>query len=127
MLNQFRIRFVPLLGLFVVTHVIARQFYLYWYLPWFDLIMHVWGGVLLILVLGTVVELLPASQTLSWWRPKVVIGYVLTVIILWEIVGVILNQGFKSAWLVDTVGDVVFGILGALIGYWWGKRYIHQI
>lgn len=124
--HQFRIRFIPLVGLFAVVHVLATQYYLYWYFLWFDLVMHVWGGVLLILALGTYAEALP-SQIRSVWRAKVIIAYVLTVILLWEFFGVLLNQGFKSDWVSDTIGDVVFGILGALIGYWWSKRYMHQI
>lgn len=121
----FRYRLLPLAGLFGVVHVGATFYSVYWYIGWFDMFMHVWGGVLLILTFGTLTELLP--WTLRYWRPRILMGYVLGSVVAWEIVGVVLHGGFKFGWLQDTISDLVFGILGALLGYWWSKRYIHKI
>jgi len=127
MLYPFRYRFLPLAALFGAVHALATYYSVYWYVGWLDLVMHVWGGALLLLAYGAVGELLSVPYVQWYWRPGKVILYVLVCVILWEIIGVILHGGFKIGWLQDTAFDLVFGILGAMLSYWWSKRYIQNI
>lgn len=105
-----------------ITHSIAVYFSLYWFWWWFDIVMHTLGGVFLIGVVYTFVRLrILSAQWLSFGLRLV--GIVVVTLISWEVFGVWVEAGFKTGWLLDTILDFGFGILGVLIGYWLIKRY----
>jgi hypothetical protein len=114
------ITFTLIFGLqFVVLHALAEFFELYWRYAWLDIPMHVFGGVLLILILNTlvIVKALPERFINLPTLPFVIGG----VLILWEIFGVIRFGGFKPNYVMDTSLDLLFGILGAVGGYYLAK------
>lgn len=101
-------------------HFLALTFYLYWAIWWFDIVMHILGGVWLVFVLRSL-------QLLRWRqvRYKKLSSYILLAVllfILWEIFGVYLSGGFKPDWLFDTILDTVCGIVGIIIGHWLMQR-----
>lgn len=104
-----------------VTHSAAVYFSLYWYIWWFDMVMHTLGGIFLIGVLYTFVRIRVLSAAWLTYGSRLV-GAIILVLISWEVFGVWVEGGFKFGWLQDTILDVGFGILGALIGYWLIKR-----
>ncbi len=110
--------FFASLILVAVVHVIALELYLYWRFPWFDVPMHVLGG--LCAALGY--SILPfiglrkrgRYETLLWY-----IGAVLVIGIAWEVfeyaAGISLVR--EANFILDTVLDLCMDLAGGLIGY----------
>jgi hypothetical protein len=101
---------------FALLHVLAEYFSLYWYYPWLDIPMHLFGGILIVLVANTLV----AVRALPAWSVR---GYVFplgmcSILVAWEVFGIIRYGGIKPGYLGDTSLDLVFGILGIIIGYY---------
>lgn len=110
------------LGSYVACiHSLALFFELYWRYWWFDCVVHVFGGVFLVCLIQTLV-------TYNWLSGRYMVpprlSYsVASVIIGWEIFGIVLNGGLKVGFWSDTSLDILFGILGVVIGY----RLIKQL
>lgn len=101
-------------------HMLALAFYLYWAVWWFDVMMHILGGIWLMFALQTLIMMGWYKQ--AWFNIKGVLIFSLLIFIVWEIFGIYVAGGFKSDWLVDTALDMLCGIVGAIIGYWLVKR-----
>lgn len=108
-----------------VAHAWLVTFALYWYLPWVDIPMHFFGGVWLVCLLATAhwLRLIPSAWV---YRRRNVLFITLCMMVGWEVFGVWLEQGFKAGWLIDTTFDVLFGILGVMIGYWRLSKHTHE-
>ncbi len=104
-----------------VVHMVALKFSLYWEIDWFDNLMHLFGGVVLSLLLYTLVDInvLGKRWVKSWRRMTVLI---LTVVLSWEVIGVLMTMRFKDNFISDTSSDLVFGILGSIIGWFIGRQ-----
>lgn len=110
--------FFASLILVAVVHVIALELYLYWRFPWFDVPMHVLGG--LCAALGY--SILPfiglrkkgRYETVLWY-----IGAVLAIGLAWELfeyaAGISLVR--EAHFVLDTALDLGMDLVGGLIGY----------
>lgn len=107
--------FFTALILLAVVHIVALELYLYWKFPWFDVPMHLLGGVAVALgysILCT--RFSPRFQTLSWY-----IISVLFIGIGWEcfeyVAGISLVR--EESFLLDTALDLCMDTLGGILGY----------
>jgi hypothetical protein len=104
-----------------VVHMVALKFSLYWEIDWFDNLMHLFGGVVLSLLLYTLVDInVLGKQWVKSWRRMTLL--ILTVVLSWEVIGVLMTMRFKDNFISDTSSDLVFGILGSIIGWFIGRQ-----
>jgi hypothetical protein len=101
---------------FATIHVLAEVFELYWRYPWLDIPMHICGGVLLLLIIGSLQQLraLP-SFLLQSWRVPTLLGLIL---LAWEGFGIYRFGGLKPDFWVDSSLDLVCGVIGIIGGYY---------
>jgi hypothetical protein len=104
-----------------IVHAVAVKFSLYWEIDWLDNLMHLFGGVVLVLLLYTLVDIkiLKPIWVRRWRRTSVL---VLTILLGWEVLGVVMLMRFKAHFITDTTFDLLFGILGCIIGWWIGRQ-----
>lgn len=104
-----------------ILHALAVKFSLYWEIPWFDNLMHAFGGVVLALLLYTLVDIRVLKERImtSFWQAS---ALVLVVVIGWEVLGVIMLQRIKENFIIDTSFDLLFGIAGSILGWLIGKQ-----
>jgi len=100
----------------LVTHFIALELYLYWTFWWLDILMHLLGGVWLVCVWRTLIDMEVIST--DWWRLQIILPVTITIMVVWEIFGIYVEDGFKVGYITDTAGDILCGILGVLVGFW---------
>lgn len=115
------------LDLFILSLLdkIAFQYYLYWRFPWFDIVMHLVGGVAIGLVSAYVYwewqkensqsDLDKDSHLIS--HRKLFfgfnLGFILSLGIGWEIFEVLVDRIVKLS-LVNSLEDLFFGVIGSL-------------
>lgn len=110
-----------ILGLQLLTfHILALAFYLYWAVWWFDIIMHILGGVWLLFIIKSLQQF--GWYKVEWFALKPIFILAMGVFFIWEVFGVVISGGFKSDWLLDTSLDTLSGIVGVLLGYWLVER-----
>ena len=102
--------------LFAVVHTINEINYHYWYYPGLEYVMHVWGGIVLYLVLESLIWLSYIPKKIAG-RPLGVLALLAGGMIMWEIYGIYRYGGFKPHYVFDTSLDLVFGILGCTLGW----------
>lgn len=109
------ITFFLLALVFLVAHLVALKLYLYSYLPWYDIVMHVWGGYLVIfgfLMLGTV-----GSRRLALPRP-LLFPALIGVMVVWEVFEYVYGLAGKDpSYGIDTTLDFVCGSVGGVVAY----------
>lgn len=103
-----------------VTHVIATELYLYWSVWWMDIVMHLLGGIWLACAWRSLIDFEYLSE--KWWSVKFMVPILFFLMILWEVFGIYVEQGFKAGYVTDTVGDLLCGIVGAVVGYYLLRR-----
>lgn len=116
MLQPIVILFIFLAAAFAAVHALAISLSLYWYLWWFDSIMHFWGGVMITLGLF-------AIATFSRFRTKPNLWLVLFALacftLTWEVfewyVGLIHPDPMEH--LYESTKDIILGFSGGLVGY----------
>lgn len=137
---MFRASYFPIFLLLVFTaglHIIGSRFYFYWDLWWYDIVLHLLGGMW---IAATGFWMYYQS---GWWRePKVsVINFFLCTFlcafivgIIWEILEYKMGLTFSLPgvdYQVDTAGDIGMDIVGGLLVYlyyrltYW-KIFIHH-
>ncbi len=103
-------RFFALAIPFLVAHLVAMRYFLYFYVPWFDVLMHTWGGFLTVMgftMLGTI-----GSRRLMLSRPLKILGLV-GVMVVWEVFEYVYGiAGTHPSYVVDTGLDFVAGAVG---------------
>ncbi|MBY0538701.1 hypothetical protein K2P47_04895 [Patescibacteria group bacterium] len=102
--------------LFAVIHVNNEMYHLYWYYPGLEYVMHVWGGVVLYLLLQLFLGLSFIPQAIAR-RPLALLALLAGGLITWELYGIYRYGGLKPDYVFDTSLDLVFGILGCTIGW----------
>lgn len=112
--------FLVLSGLFALVHQFAVAATLYWYFWWFDILMHFWGGALI--VLGVFVF---SGFSFSSFKPslKIVLLTLVLVTVTWEVFEWFVGLYEPVTYLRDTVKDLVVGLGGGLLAYGVLKRY----
>jgi hypothetical protein len=99
---------------FAALHALAEYFSLYWHYWWLDMPMHVFGGIVVVFSLSALLRLSLFPSRLA--TPLVIGVAIAGVLIVWELFGIYRYGGFKPDFFSDTTLDIVFGILGVLIG-----------
>lgn len=104
-----------LVVLIAFLHISALQFYLYWSLWWFDILMHFLGGAWV--AAAVLWCLLLSGYVHTRWRPfRTAVCLTIIVGILWEIYeyafGMTLVE--HEAYVFDTALDLVMDMIGAI-------------
>lgn len=114
--------FLPMIAVFAWDALINNPFGLYGLWPHLDIPMHLLGGVVTVWSLVRLFSVLPTS-----WRPVIrpnfahyffMLGLVALVTIAWEIYEVVFDYFIPfpvPMTLIDTLGDMVNGLLGATL------------
>lgn len=104
-----------------LVHMVAIKLSLYWEIGWFDNLMHLFGGVVLVLLLYTLVDInMLGRRWLDAWRRTALL--VAIILVGWEVLGVLMLMRFKEGFITDTSLDILFGILGSIIGWFIGRQ-----
>ena len=93
---------------------------LYWQIWWFDIPVHAFGGAVVALGVFTLCDLrwLPNR----FLTPLIVLGFVLFTALVWELFEVYIAAPFDEAYYVDTISDLILGMVGGYLGYIVGNR-----
>jgi hypothetical protein len=112
--NKKVILFLVLSLLFLAAHYFAMQAHLYWYITWFDSVMHLWGGILLGLGVHTFCTFrsIPLAPSLG----LVIITLALATGI-WEIFEWYAGLFGPADYLFDTTKDIILGFSGGLLAH----------
>lgn len=115
--------FILSAALFAMTHAFATVTSLYWYYPWFDMVMHFWGGLLLVLGVHAISRLpIPIKPTR---RTIVVIAF--AGMIAWEVFERMVGLYSADTYFIDTLKDIALGTTGVLVGYYLLKKKKHTL
>lgn len=106
--------FLLLAAIFAAVHYLATVASLYWYYPWLDIVMHLWGGILV--ALGVVVL---ASFKSARIKPtlQITLSVLFVAMVSWEIFERMVGLYSQDTYIFDVSKDIFFGLLGGLIGY----------
>lgn len=105
-----------------VLHYFSLELYLYWRYLWLDIPMHFLGGV--VVALGY----LTLRDFFSTWPQKLFTLYktlavVVLVAVTWEFFEVAIGVFFQEdRYVIDTVSDLVIGLMGGTLGYYLSNR-----
>ena len=105
--------FLSVGGLFALTHTFATMTALYWYYSWFDIIMHFWGGLLIVLGVHALMRLRFPVRT----NKRTIFSVALILMLSWELFEYLLGLSSIAGQLNDIVKDIIVGSLGVIIGY----------
>lgn len=106
--------FLLISGAFATVHKLAVETSLYWYYSWFDIIMHLWGGALIVLGVYALCSLkhVPLKPT------TLIIFSTLTALIVgWEVFERFAGLYDPTTYLYDVSKDIIVGYVGGLVGY----------
>jgi len=99
---------------FATAHALAVSLSLYWYLPWFDSVMHAWGG-------GLIVIGLFSFSTFSQMRrnPELIeVVVVLAIItVTWEVFEWYIGLWDPATYVVETIKDITVAAVSGIITY----------
>lgn len=116
------LRFFALALPFVAAHLIAMRYFLYFYVPWFDVLMHTWGGFLTIMgfvMLGSI-----GSRRLALSRALMILG-LFGVMTIWEVFEYVYGiAGTHPSYAIDTTLDIVAGAVGGLLALFLFRRLV---
>jgi len=100
--------------LFAVVHDFAVMTSLYWYYPWFDIVMHFWGGTLVVLGVYAVCSLKHVPL-----KPSAVLIFstLVAFMVSWEIFEYSVGLYNPPTYLFDLAKDFMMGTIGGLVGY----------
>ena len=100
--------------MFATVHNLAVTTSLYWYYNWFDSIMHLWGGALVVLGVYALCALkhVPLKPT-----TLLVFSTLFFLMFAWELFewkAGLFEPGFH---MMETTKDIIVGFVGGLLGY----------
>lgn len=110
-----------------IFHYIGIKYYLYWTVKWYDIPMHILGGLWVsLLSLSIYAHFYGNASIINYRRKvfKVVFLVLLFVTVSWEVfelIGKITFLNDKGYWL-DTFKDIFDGYIGGMIGYFFFIR-----
>jgi hypothetical protein len=109
--------FLSALLTLAIVHNVATTFFLYWKYLWFDIPMHLLGG--LCVALG--ISILPFFRIHLPHRFGTIWGYLFVVIIagiVWEWFEVVADISvFDETFILDTSLDLLMDVIGGIVGY----------
>lgn len=106
--------FLAISSVFAAVHNVAITMSLYWYYSWFDIVMHFWGGVLIVMGVFALCSLkhIPLKPTFV-----IVFCTLSTVMITWEIFERIVGLYNQPTYIFDVSKDLLVGFCGGVVGY----------
>jgi len=119
MLQLTTILFLISFSTLAIIHGIAMHLFLYWSVSWFDIPMHLFGGVIVALGFFTLRDLNMFPN--SWLKPLPVVFLVFVVAVCWEVFEVVFGIANQVDYPLDTVSDLVFGVVGGIAGFFIGN------
>lgn len=101
-------------SVFASVHSFAVSMSLYWYYWWFDIMMHFWGGMLIVLGVYALCSLKHIPL-----KPSTMLIFVtlFSTMIIWEFFEWKVGLFSPTTYLFDTVKDMVVGFSGGLLAY----------
>ncbi len=119
----FILFFLSLAGL-AMTHYLALVWYLYWMYPWFDLVMHFSGGMIIALGSQTALFQKMTQHYFTGLLPCLLIVVVVSVV--WELFewySVIVDfEGYRVDTSIDLVMDITGGVCGFFLASFLSRR-----
>lgn len=106
--------FLLISSLFASVHSFAVSMSLYWYYWWFDIMMHFWGGALVVLGVYAICSLkhIPLRPT-----SLLVFTTLFTLMIVWEVFEWKIGLFDPTTHFFETTKDILVGFCGGLVGY----------
>lgn len=106
--------FLVISASFAAVHNFAVTTSLYWYYSWFDILMHFWGGVLVVLGVYALCSLkhIPLKPTSIF-----IFSTLFILMISWEVFEWKIGLFDPERHLAETVKDLIMGFTGGLVGY----------
>ncbi len=106
-------------SLFAAVHNFAVTTSLYWYYWWFDVVMHFWGGILVVVGVYALCSLKHVPL-----KPTSLIIFTTLAIAMgsWEIFEWRVGLSEPQYHLFDTIKDLLVGLTGGLVGYFAALR-----
>ncbi len=123
MLQLTTIVFLIAFSVLAVIHNLAVKLFLYWHIWWLDIPVHAFGGMIVALGLFTLRDLRLFPNT--WLRAPVVLAFVLSIALIWEVYELIIGVPIIGDYAIDTSIDVTIGLLGGAVGYFIGNSLRH--
>ena len=99
---------------FASVHNFAVATSLYWYYPWFDVLMHFWGGVLVALGVAALSAFRFIRLQPTLWVTLAALTFAM---ISWEIFERTVGYLEPATYLFDTAKDLLMGFSGGIVGY----------
>lgn len=106
--------FLAVSSVFAAVHNFAVVTSLYWYYSWFDIIMHFWGGILVVLGVYAICSLkhVPLNPT-----TLIIFGTLVTIMVSWELFERAAGLYDPTTYVFDVSKDLFVGLVGGLVGY----------
>jgi len=105
-----------------VLHFAALEFYLYWVFPWFDVLMHFLGGLLVALIgIWSLIYVVRTRVWICFSHRNILYTAVGTAIVVgvgWEIFEYINGLRVEHNYALDTITDLIMDLCGAVFAYW---------
>ena len=121
MINKY---LIPLFAASVAVlffHLKGLNSEFYWLYWWYDIPMHIFGGVVVALVYAWLQTAFPKIPQLSW---KNILMVIITIGVLWEIWELLVGDTAFSdnGYALDTIKDLVDDVIGACVVYFVIKK-----
>ncbi len=102
--------------LIIIVNYFAGIYQVYWMLPWFDIPMHISGGLMVGLFAQTGLDYIHINKS----RLLYIILAVIAVGLVWELVECYLRltDGFGPISRLDTIKDIIDDIIGGVLSIW---------
>ena len=98
---------------------------LYYILPWFDILTHFLGGIVIAFGVLALLERLHISYNTT---PHSItfVSLIVAIALGWEFYEIIVNTFFPTYAfdVVDTLSDIVNDTVGALVAFFWTQKFI---
>jgi len=107
--------FLFLLAGIAIAHYCALEWYIYWLYPWFDILMHFWGGA--VVAVGALTPVFSSCTRIRVASLGVALLIVLGVGIAWEVFEWYFVIVDSHDYLEDTVLDLIMDLGGGAIGF----------
>ena len=129
MQNQVIKAFYPIIFVAII-HFVLTIFHLYYYIKWIDIPMHLLGGGAVALTTLEILKILKKQnrikKDLRYFEALFAISITALIAICWEFYEFISDTVFWSTvqmGIIDTLGDFLFGLIGAsIIAGWYVSR-----
>lgn len=112
--------FFTLSALFTTLHLTAMRYFLYWHFWWLDVVMHTWGGILIVIAIHMLSTFphIPVRATYLW------VGAVLFVAtVSWELFELYFGLFNPIGYTADTIQDILLAWTGGLLTHRLFVRY----